>query len=375
MGRVPGGDAARVQRLGGVSRLTDEEICWLVGFLEAEACFRVEPNNGGKNWRPAVTVRVRDDDGPLLLSLHERTQLGRIRPLKSRERSRAQALWAIDAKLETQVLAKYLRRFPPCGRKRGEVAAWCAAVELLGAQRLGCDASTHTEVGLLAAQVSASKRYSDRREPAALFDSDALALAYFGGLFTGDGHLNLSGERPRLVMRMRADERPLLEALARRYGAGAIYDAPAAGCSGPSSQWVVTARAQLQQLAALLGQAGLGGRKHRQFLAWRLAVDGVPEPTRLRAAKAAMRIENEYRRPSSGSANSGRGNAAKTYRDVLRTWAASTAGPLTCTAYAAARRDHPEWPTRGTLVLNFGSWAEALDAAGLRHRAHARSAA
>jgi len=44
-------------------------------------------------------------------------------------------------------------------------------------------------------------------------------------------------------------------------------------------------------------------------------------------------------------------------------------GKLTCTAYAAARAGHPEWPTRNTVAMAFGSWERALAAAGLTSRA------
>ena len=52
------------------------------------------------------------------------------------------------------------------------------------------------------------------------------------------------------------------------------------------------------------------------------------------------------------------------YIDVLRAFADEVPdGRLTCTAYAHARASHPEWPTRNTLALAFGSWE-----AGARRR-------
>jgi hypothetical protein len=54
------------------------------------------------------------------------------------------------------------------------------------------------------------------------------------------------------------------------------------------------------------------------------------------------------------------------YVDVLRACAGELSGArLTCTAYARTRERHPEWPTRNTIALAFGSWKGALEAAGL----------
>jgi hypothetical protein len=61
---------------------------------------------------------------------------------------------------------------------------------------------------------------------------------------------------------------------------------------------------------------------------------------------------------------------AETYIDVLRAFAdEAPGGELTCTAYTRARTGHPEWPTRNTLTIAFGTWEKALAAAGLGARA------
>ena len=62
--------------------------------------------------------------------------------------------------------------------------------------------------------------------------------------------------------------------------------------------------------------------------------------------------------------------AREAYIDVLRAFADELPDRrLTCTAYAHARASHPEWPTRNTLAMAFGSWEQALGAAGLGARA------
>jgi hypothetical protein len=63
-------------------------------------------------------------------------------------------------------------------------------------------------------------------------------------------------------------------------------------------------------------------------------------------------------------------DARLAYVDVLRTFAAEVPdGKLSCTTYEQARAGHPEWPTRNTLARAFGTWEEALAAAGLGSRA------
>ena len=63
-------------------------------------------------------------------------------------------------------------------------------------------------------------------------------------------------------------------------------------------------------------------------------------------------------------------DARQAYIEVLRAFADELPdGRLTCTAYTLARASHPEWPTRNTLAVAFGTWEQALGAAGLGARA------
>jgi hypothetical protein len=59
-------------------------------------------------------------------------------------------------------------------------------------------------------------------------------------------------------------------------------------------------------------------------------------------------------------------DARQAYVDILRAFADEVPdGRLTCTAYTHARASHPEWPTRNTLALAFGTWSRRCAAAGL----------
>jgi hypothetical protein len=57
------------------------------------------------------------------------------------------------------------------------------------------------------------------------------------------------------------------------------------------------------------------------------------------------------------------------YVRVIGEWALSVEGPLTATGYTGFRvATNPAWPSQNTLAKAFGSWADALRAAGLGDR-------
>ena len=88
------------------------------------------------------------------------------------------------------------------------------------------------------------------------------------------------------------------------------------------------------------------------------------------AAAEQSRLRGHGRTPSAQSCCRPRDPPTEAYIDVLRAFADEVPdGRLTCTAYAHARASHPEWPTRNTLAMAFGSWEQALSAAGLGARA------
>jgi len=123
----------------------------------------------------------------------------------------------------------------------------------------------------------------------------------------------------------------------------------------------------------MLDQAMLRGRKRREFEAWRV---GAAEYARGRdrdeaviaaAAESLTHARAYTERPVVLPA---RDPPTEAYIDVLRAFADEVPDDrLTCTAYAHARASHPEWPTRNTVALAFGTWEQALRAAGLGARA------
>jgi MarR family transcriptional regulator, transcriptional regulator for hemolysin len=228
-----------------------------------------------------------------------------------------------------------------------------------------------------AALIRTVRRYVDTPPPA-LDGPDAAMLAYLGGFFSGEGCFGLTGLQPRAVIKLRRDDRSILEVFAARFGLGLVRDRPAYSGDNPSVTWTIGAPRELATAICLFDAAQLRGRKRREFEVWRQAAH---ERASARLARrpwdrahvedvaARLRALRPYRHPADvGSAVRAKAehDARSAYADILRAFAAEMPGVApTCTAYARAREEHPEWPTRNTITLAFGSWGAALRAAGL----------
>lgn len=143
--------------------------------------------------------------------------------------------------------------------------------------------------------------------------------------------------------------------------------------------WLICATDDMDAAVRLFEAAELRGRKRHEFEVWREAAQ-EREFARLAGRRwDRMRVQRvaddlaalrRYRAPVDAIralAPDAEADAAReAYVDVLRACAGELSGArLTCTAYARTREGHPEWPTRNTIALAFGSWKGALEAAGL----------
>src|SRR5437764_529641 len=88
----------------------------------------------------------------------------------------------------------------------------------------GCPSSEADAAGAL----RLVRRYV-KSPPPALDGPPADVLAYLGGFFSGEGCFGLSGLRPRAVIKLRADDRGILELFAERFGIGTVRDHPPYG--------------------------------------------------------------------------------------------------------------------------------------------------
>lgn len=172
--------------------------------------------------------------------------------------------------------------------------------------------------------------------------AEAHALA---GLLDAECHLavasnNGDGWCCTCSVNLRDDDRQVLVDYRAKLGLGHLTSVAAKGRSRPQVRWTIGSKLECRLVVELLDSHPL------------------------------------YRPPAHPLAMDDGGDAARdSYLAVLRDWAVSAHGRLTCTAYEATRRIHPEWPQRETLTREFGTWYDALRSAGLAHRAARRPSA
>lgn len=365
--------------MGRARGFDDKHYYALAGFFDAEGHFAVSARDGLAP-QCSASIGLRDDDGEILHRFRHATGLGRIRATPAQARARPQLRWTIGTKRECQALAKVFDRYPLLGRKRFEAQVWADAVE----RWCGPAGSERTRLLHSAdAQLRRLRAYHDTFDDSPANVSRRHLVSHFGGFFSGDGSLALDPGRRRaqVLVRLRRDDTALLRTYQSAFGFGKVIPVAAGVGQNPVVLWHVTARAELRKALRVLDEAPLLGLKRAQYEAWRpAAVELVGARAEERPADMGVLVDARKRlteirayevpvRRYATSSCEGDDDHLSIYVDVLRSWSQSHQGELSCTAYSAARRSHAEWPTRGTLVANFGSWRLALDAAGLEHRA------
>ncbi len=379
IGRLPGGATANSLRLADAEGLSHDQAEWLSGLIDAEGHLAMVPNNGGSTWSCSMSLALREDDLGVVLSTRELTGLGHISKQPARNGSRPQIDWRITSKSDCRLLAECFSHHPLRGRKAAEARIWSEAVFLWASSRYG-NRSAFESLSQLARTLKAERSYRPRTQSEEPQRETVDSLEpYFGGFFTGEGWFSVRERAVRFGVKVRRDDRPLLERFVETFGVGSIYDLKAQKTWSPSSVWIVLARGELRRSIEILDSAGIRGRKLRQYLAWRPAAaelarcdstGATPDLDILAHAKEALLDASEYRpitwNPPTGDQR--RRQALNAYRAVLREWAREEARPLSGGAYEQARVRHPSWPKRDTLAANFGSWRGAIEAAGLSDR-------
>jgi hypothetical protein len=253
---------------------------------------------------------------------------------------------------------------------------WTRAVRLWAQDRYTANPKVWRELADLALQIRRARRYRPPSAAPAQPCADRALVDFFGGFFSGDGCLLLPKEgSARLVVKLRRDDRPLLETFAASFEMGSVIDTKPCGTASPTVVWTVTSRRDLLRAVALLDSAPLLGRKHDQYLAWRVGALEVvrawlearkPNPVVMDMARRALSASRAFTPATSPPPSGDRAAAGRAaYVEVLRLWAAGCEGRLTCMRYMDDRVRHPGWPNRNTITRVFGSWSAALHAAGL----------
>lgn len=204
------------------------------------------------------------------------------------------------------------------------------------------------------------------------------------GLIDAEGSFTISpsnrGRSWRCWMRiaLRDDDADILIDVARTTGLGRLNRIAARPTSRPQLAWNIASKRECSELVALLRRHPLRARKRHDFEIWwmprRTFIGSGVMSTRLHP-RGAGRLTSCWRT----SAGSSRAKAAsgcvapierdddarETYAEVLRAFAVES-DSLSSNAYVRVRARHPGWPTRNTIAVAFGSWAAAVEAAGLR---------
>jgi hypothetical protein len=382
MGRPSGGEAAIQARMSAAPGLDAEHSHALAGLLDAEGYFAITRGRR-ESYGCSAAINLRDDDAAVLVDFREKTGLGHLTTIPARASSQSQVKWTVRSKLECLRLVELLKGFPMYGRKRREAAIWAAAVRRWAANPNRQDQALGRHFGAARTRLMVERQYRPHlaAAPVPRPRSPSAAIAYFGGFFSGEGCLILDPDRRRaqVVIRLRWDDRPLLECFSRCFGIGRVVRVRQSPPGAAVAHWHVTARAGLLKAIQVLDEAPLLGRKRRQYDAWRpgaleLVEAGLGQRPAdvdlVKRSRADLSQASAYFAPSLQLPTENRRREARVaYLDTLRAWAATHDGELSCVAYSRARKSHRTWPKRETIASQFGSWKRALEAAGLAHRA------
>jgi hypothetical protein len=385
MARRVGGEAAIQARIAAAPGLSAADSHRLAGLLEAECHLAVGPNNTD-GWRCSCGIALRDDDRETLEYFKERLGIGNLKQIPARNGSRPQVVWDVQSKAECRRLVSLLDAHPMRGRKLGQYELWREAVSEWAACRYGVTPASMLRLAEIAAALAKARAYqppADGTAPPRMYD--AASVSYFAGFFSGEGCFQLQPRDARFVIKVRRDDRPLLEAFQKRFGIGHVRDVPSPPRWAPAVRWTAVSASDVLTGVALFDAAGLLGRKQRQFVAWKpgaLAVAsakitrGPLDPAVVDASRRALAQATAYTPPARPlRRDRGFGDARTAYISILRRWGETVDGKLSSTSYEAVRALNPHWPKRDTIAFAFGSWYEALRCAGLEDRAARRPSA
>lgn len=297
---------------GGYPEVSCELAGFLAGFLEGEACFSISKQAGHDNHRCWMSLVARDDDRDLILELAQTTALGSCTARAATHGSRSQVQWSVGAKSDCQRLVQILDICPMRGRKSLDFAVWRAAVEWwIGADPKSREADRDwTPIAYLKERLHEVKRFSLSEVGREIVDTgDGLEPdwgSYLSGYFTAEGCFGIyasGGLKPKAQLRVRHDDRPLLDELRRRVGVGRLYDADRPANEGsPCVSWAVCSRDDLSRLAEVFDEHPPRGRKLREYEIWREAVveyakgeRPAARQARLSELRAALAAARAYR--------------------------------------------------------------------------------
>ena len=355
--------------------ISEYERSLLAGFLEGEATLSISEMNGGQSLSCSMYLRQRDDEQDTMEWLLALTGLGRIHRVPARATSKPQLCWAIDAQEDCLELLGMIESCGFHGRRAAELRLWSDAVRVWTGSG---GAARRSELRRLKTGLAAARRFGGGEQCASRWDTHRQFLGYISGFVCAEGCFGLSDGRPRFSVHLRRDDESLLQLLSEETGLGNVTRYRPAPPLNPSATWTITRRSELGELRDLLWKAGLPGRKLREMDMWGAAVDEYARAKRLgrsprlaliERARERLAAARAYRPPEGGQLlELSRRDVQSESLEALRQWSLEEVGPLSCPKYARWRARGSRQPTRNTIVRHFGSWNQALAAAGLGAR-------
>jgi LAGLIDADG endonuclease len=335
------------------------------GLIAGDGYFAIRPNNAGTSWQCALGVCLRADDTPLLTELCRWAGAGKLNAIPAYRTSRPQTIWLVQRQADCLRMVAILDSYPPLGKKLGQYEIWREAVTAW----TGASSNRRSVIAECRERLRAHRKADVIAGAAVVSITDDRLLAFLAGFATAEAHFGATAEgHPHFKINLRRDDGELLRTFRDRLGLGHVVDVPPYGTSQAAASWRVTRLSEVRALSQALDRHPPRGRVLRIYEAWRELVLLENRRSGMRR-QLAKRVKNlRAYRPGLEWADAVDAGAERRRRHiaVLTDWAAETEGSRTVTAYERWRNSSDRsLPTRNTIVCAFGTWYEALHAAGI----------
>jgi hypothetical protein len=102
---------------------------WLAGLIDGEGCFRVHCEKRGTYYACHFTLKLRDDDTPILERIVTDTGIGHLKVDANRSgNSKPCMVWVVQSRAECLKLVTLLDEYPLRSKKARDYAIWREAV-------------------------------------------------------------------------------------------------------------------------------------------------------------------------------------------------------------------------------------------------------
>jgi hypothetical protein len=276
---------------------------------------------------------------------------------------------------DCKCLVNALVQAPLIAKKAAAFAIWKRAVEIWTDRYRG--PARWPLLADLARELREQRSVVTPAPPVPVHITRAGLEGFLVGFATAEGHFGATETgHPIFVIRLRVDDRPVLDLLSAKLQVGHIR-VSGGGVShngrreNPQASWHVTRWPDLRCLVAVFDRCPPRGRKAGAYAVWRQLIAEATSPEGRRQLVPSLRATHRYRSGAGVRRRNRNGDRSRRVcKEALLRFAARGDAPYTSTAYERFRRsvaERDDLPTRMTVVRAFGSWWAALDACGISH--------